>query len=818
MEPDANREGKMNKFTSILFIVIIAPLMLWAEFETMWRHQAQAESDACFKAVTPVPVNMIICVGAYCSSGSIFPSGYVALYDYSGNMLGAEVAEHDGWSELVAVVPVPNSSSGDYFTIGTCYDPDKGMQTWVAKWGCGTAMYWEHLYGGIGEDFGYSIVALDDGSCLALSSVTDGLEGFHDVELMKLSSEGDSLWSVRYGYETNDEGKEIIAAGDGTYYITGASSQFDSVRNSQLWVLHVDAEGNVLHEAATAIIGSGATDYDAGFGVVRHDDGTLTAVGIAAAESQERMDAALVKLDSELDVLDAENYEMQGFYDFAYDVIATDGSGDVILCGCSRNFSNQRNSGYLLRADANLDELWRTYYSGDFATGLMDMCWIHDNEFICVGYADTEDGIQQSLIMRIRDRFTITDFEIDPTTGHAPLTVDFENFSRSCPAYDLIQWDIDHDGVWDQTDDAFEYLFDTPGTYTIDVRLSGTEIDTTIAAVETIRVFDGDSGVMFTGNGSRVQIDPTENINLTSDFTFEAWINPVCWNNSNVMGDVLFCKGGNMIAIGSNPNIPAENALLVTLRTADGTSCVGMTASNTISLNGWQNIAVAYSSEHGAIAVIDGTQREITWIDEPTGELQDNVNLALTLGAHNAGFSMFKGIMDEARLWNIARSAEEIAETMQEPLQGFETGLVAYWRMNEASGNILTDAGLFNHHGYLSGTQWWQGCNYTPTDTDDGETIPEPHTAGIVAVYPNPFNPSTTVSFSIDQPSMVDISIYNIRGQKVKSLLHERKSAGLHHVRWNGVNSCEIPCASGIYLVRLTTGKVVRSSKILMLK
>ncbi len=816
MEPDAYREDKMKKSTSVLFIILVLPLLLWSEFETMWEHQAQVESDASFKAVTLFSQNRIACAGGYCTSGSAFSSGYLAIYDVNGNSLDSVVAERDGWSELNAVVPA--TSNEDLITIGTSFVSDLGMQTWVAKWDDDLNLIWEGYYGGIGEDFGYSIVALDDGSCLALSSVADDVEGFHDVELMKVSADGDSLWSVRYGYETNDEGKEIIGAGDGTYYITGASSQFDSVRNSQLWVLHVDSEGNVLQEVATAIIGTGPGDYDAGFGVVRHDDGTLTAVGISAAEGNERMDAALVKLDSELGVERTENYEIQGFYDFAYDVLIADSTDDVVICGCSRSFANQRNSGYVLRADAELNELWRTYYHGDYATGLLDMCRIDDNEFICVGYADTENGVQQPLILRIRDRFVIADFVIGPITGHAPLTVDFENFCRTCPLYDTIQWDINQDGVWDQTGDEFQYTYDTPGTYTIDVRLSGAEIDTTITAVETIRVFNGDSGVMFTGSGSRALIDPAEDINLTADFTFEAWINPYSWNNSNTMGDILLCKGGNMIAIGSNANIPTENALMLNLRIADGTNCVGATASNTISLNAWQNIAVSYSSENGTIAMIDGVQRDIAWITEPTGELQDNASLALTLGAHNAGFSMFHGVMDEARLWDITRSPDEILETMQEPLLGYEAGLIAYWKMNEASGSTLTDAGLFNHHGALTGIQWRQGCNFTPTDIDDDETIPEPHTAGIVNVYPNPFNPCTTVFFSIDQPSMVDLSIYNIRGQKVKNLLHENKSTGLHRVRWNGANNAGAPCASGIYLVRLTTGKETCSKKLIMLK
>ncbi len=797
----------MRKPTILFFVALALPLMLCAEFETMWQHQAQTEFDSNFKAVTLLSQERIVCVGGSCTSGSAFPSGYLSMFDLSGNSLNSVVAERDGWSELAAVVPATNSD--DFFTIGTSFAESKGMQTWIAKWDDELNLIWEGFFGGDGEDFGYSLVALDDGACLALSSVTDGLEGFHDVEMLKLSSEGDSLWAVRYGYATNDEGREIIDGGDGTYYIAGASSQYDSTRNSEIWVLHVDSDGNVLHESATSILGSGSVDYDSGFGVVRHDSGMITAVGITAAEGQERMDAGLVRLDGDLDAINSENYEIQGFYDFAYDVIAPDASDDAILCGCTRDFDNQRNCGYLLRADSNLNELWRIYVTGDYATGLLDMCRIDDNEFICVGYADTEAGTQQPLVMRIRDRFVIGDFEIGPKTGHAPLMVDLESLCRTSPAYETIQWDVNQDGVWDDTANEFQFTYDTPGTYSIDVHLSGNGIDTTFTAVETIYVFDGDSSVLFPGTGSRVNIEADDNLSLTSAFTFEAWINPYSWNNTNAMADIIFCKGSNIIAI--------DHALRITLRTEDGTMCIGTTEPETIVLNSWQNIAISYSSANGAIALIDGVLCDITWDNEPTGNLQNNSTQGMTLGAHTAGFNMYHGVMDEARLWNIARTAVEIQETMEEPLQGFEDGLIGYWQMNEANGSTLNDSGLFNHHGELIGTDWRQGCNFIPHDNDN-ETIPAKHTTGIVTIFPNPFNPSTTVSFSIDQPSLVELDIYNIKGQKVKSLLHERKNTGLHQVLWNGNDRFGIPCASGIYLVRLKAGNMIHAQRILMLK
>ncbi len=807
-------KGKLAQ--RLIFIALILPVLAFADFETLWEQQAEVDGNAGFQAVTLISQERIACVGGFCPSGSSLSYGYIALYDDEGNNLDSVMAETDGWSELAAVVPATGQNG--FYTAGSCFVDQLGMQVWVARWDDDLNLQWEGFFGGIGEDFGYSLVALEDGSCLVLSSVSEDVESFHNAELMKISAEGDSLWAVQYSYLTNDEGKDIIAGNDGTFYIAGASSQFDGVRNSQLWVMQIDGDGNVLEEQAIGVIGNGATDYDAGFGIVQDDQGVVTAVGITAAESQERMDAALVRLESDLEVQGYENYEMQGFYDFAYKVVAADSDGDVVICGASRNFNDQKNSGFLLRADASLDEMWRNYYSIGNACGLMDLCKLADNDFICVGYTFSDENVQKPLILRIRDRYILPDFEIGPCTGHAPLNVNFENHSRTYPHYEMIQWDFNNDGVWDATDDTFQYAYTEPGIYQVNVRLSGAEVDTTLTSIETVYVFNGDSGIYFDGESSRAQVDAADDMELTDSFTFEAWIDPSSWNNANAMGDVILGKGSVMIAIGSNSEIPVEHALMFNLRLEDGTSCVGATPDGSITLDGWQNIAVVYSGDSGVTALIDGHPQQITWINEPSGSLQSNASLSLSLGAHNAGFAMYHGVMDEVRLWSIARSTQEILETMELPLQGFEDGLLGYWRMDEAIGYDLTDGSLYNHHGHLSGTQWRQGCNFDPYDVNDETAAPSANVNGIRRVYPNPFNPSTTIEYALAKPAEVILSIYNVKGQKVKNLIHARGSAGLHQVCWDGSSQKGAACSSGIYLVRMQADGNTFSSKILMLK
>ena len=79
--------------------------------------------------------------------------------------------------------------------------------------------------------------------------------------------------------------------------------------------------------------------------------------------------------------------------------------------------------------------------------------------------------------------------------------------------------------------------------------------------------------------------------------------------------------------------------------------------------------------------------------------------------------------------------------------------------------------------------------------------------------YPNPFNPSTEITFALPSPTHVRLGVYNIRGQKVTSLVDRYLGAGSHTVTWDGTG-----LASGIYIYRISTEENTVSRKMLLLK
>jgi hypothetical protein len=84
--------------------------------------------------------------------------------------------------------------------------------------------------------------------------------------------------------------------------------------------------------------------------------------------------------------------------------------------------------------------------------------------------------------------------------------------------------------------------------------------------------------------------------------------------------------------------------------------------------------------------------------------------------------------------------------------------------------------------------------------------------------YPNPFNPETVIQYAIAKPTEVKIEIFNIRGQKVRTLVNELQPAGTYNAVWRGVNEAGLPVATGVYVYRMRAGEFVSVKKMLFLK
>ncbi len=215
------------------------------------------------------------------------------------------------------------------------------------------------------------------------------------------------------------------------------------------------------------------------------------------------------------------------------------------------------------------------------------------------------------------------------------------------------------------------------------------------------------------------------------------------------------------------------------------------------------------------------------------GQIDDGQTLPVTLSSFTAG------VLSEGAV-SLAWTAES------------ETDHLGY-NLYRCSDNIFEEAWRLNAEIITQGEQDGSAVNYTFVDDDmDGETecwywlesvaldgrsdvfgpiflqLIEPGeeeeedvnqtVTGIVVIYPNPFNPSTTVGYYLQEESTVEFSIYNVLGQRIFKVDQGVQSEGLHRVTWDGVDASGKAVASGTYFVRIKTNDSIEIRKCLLIK
>lgn len=97
-----------------------------------------------------------------------------------------------------------------------------------------------------------------------------------------------------------------------------------------------------------------------------------------------------------------------------------------------------------------------------------------------------------------------------------------------------------------------------------------------------------------------------------------------------------------------------------------------------------------------------------------------------------------------------------------------------------------------------------------------GDNLPKEY--ALEQNYPNPFNPSTNIALALPKAGKVEVSVFNVLGQKVNTLLSGELPAGNHTIVWDGRNSQGESVSSGIYFYRIVAGDFSQTKKMMMLK
>ena len=105
-----------------------------------------------------------------------------------------------------------------------------------------------------------------------------------------------------------------------------------------------------------------------------------------------------------------------------------------------------------------------------------------------------------------------------------------------------------------------------------------------------------------------------------------------------------------------------------------------------------------------------------------------------------------------------------------------------------------------------------EGCSVTPVPESVPDDLP------LLAIHPNPFNPHTTITFSLRRSQHVTILVYDLTGRRVAVLTDQMFGAGMHRAEWNGLDASDQAVSSGTYIVMMEAEGYVESQKIMVLR
>ncbi|MCU0546308.1 MAG: LamG domain-containing protein [Oscillatoriaceae cyanobacterium Prado104] len=229
--------------------------------------------------------------------------------------------------------------------------------------------------------------------------------------------------------------------------------------------------------------------------------------------------------------------------------------------------------------------------------------------------------------------------------------------------------------------------------------------ETQVASIEKKTPLESKAALYFDGQDDCINLGKKPLFKVEKNLTLEAW---VCTerNNQEWIGvfsnvyDTGATESGYCLCLDGKGGVefgltPSSTQRIIYLSSG----------ANTLPLNEWHHVAGVYDGQQMRV-YIDGVQKITQAVASPSISYNPENNLHIGGYKDDDEAYYFRGKISEVRLWNVARSPEEIQKNMSCRLTGNEPGLVGYWPLNEGSGNTVSDKTVKGNHGPISGATW----------------------------------------------------------------------------------------------------------------
>lgn len=232
-------------------------------------------------------------------------------------------------------------------------------------------------YGGDGPDRGIHIIQSTDDHFLIVGNTTT-MDNKLDVILLKCNSQGDTLWTRRYGGPMDDNGWCIKETSDKGFIITGFTQSYGAQKNDVL-LIRTDSEGKELWHRTY-----GGPGDDIAWSVALNQDGGFTIAAQTNSFGEGKLDAYLIRTDARGDTLWTKTFggpEIDRV--FSVDLSST---GNILLAGITYSFGAGDRDAFLLHTNPEGELLWQRTYGGPGYDNAHSVILNHKDEILLTGY------------------------------------------------------------------------------------------------------------------------------------------------------------------------------------------------------------------------------------------------------------------------------------------------------------------------------------------------------------------------------------------------------------------------------------------------